>query len=200
MITEKIAIARIRAVMLKKGYAFWDDGELNLNIIGIRKADGKLDAFDDWLTCIYRRGGEWFLKEWQATTEPGTYWTQNFENPNGVAILMPNQYRGCYSIGLHNGKYEALVQTGAVTVYRDNNKDAKLDLLPEKKDTGWFGINIHRAHETWLMDSVSMWSAGCQVVRNPKDFAEFMGIVKEAAAIWGPKFTYTLLDEMDLYA
>lgn len=66
-------------------------------------------------------------------------------NPKGTAILAPGQYQSSHKIGLHRGKYKALVQHRPVTVYRDNNKDSKYDLEPTKKDTGIFGINIHKA-------------------------------------------------------
>lgn len=200
MIIEKVAIAKIRSVMLKKGYAFWDTGDLNLNIIGIRKANGRVDAFDDWITCIYKRNDQWCMNEWAATTDPGLFWMKNFDNPKGVAFLVPGQYLSAWQIGLHRGKYEALVQTRPVTVYRDNNKNDIIELAPETKDTGLFGINIHRAHEQFLMDKVDQWSAGCMVIDRPEDFAQFIGLCKESANKYGNHFTYTLLDEMDLYS
>ncbi len=102
--------------MAAKGYAFFENGEFNLNIIGVRNSDtGKkvTNAFDDKLIVAYKQGGGWVVKEWPATCDNG----------GGTARLVPNQYRGSHAIGLHQGKYEALKQCGPVTVYRDFTKD-----------------------------------------------------------------------------
>ena len=115
-------------------------------------------------------------------------------NVKGTAILVPGQYRGSHKIGLHRGKYKALVQTGGrVCVYRDNNKDDILDMDPATEQDGYFGINLHKAgsHST----EVDKWSAGCQVWANADDFAAFMAIVEKSAETYGPQFTYTLIDE-----
>lgn len=113
-------------------------------------------------------------------------------NSAGTAILMPGQYRGSHKLGLHRGKYEALVQKHPVRVYRDSNKDNKYDMNPAKAQTGLFGINIHKAgqNSTW----VDNWSAGCQVFKKSNDFADFISIVKKAIKIHGNSFTYTLFD------
>jgi hypothetical protein len=67
-----------------------------------------------------------------------------FGNSKGIARLVPDQYRGVYSISLHSGKYQALCQRlGNVTVWRDKNRDLVYDEVV--KDTGMFGINIHKA-------------------------------------------------------
>ena len=112
-------------------------------------------------------------------------------NSKGCAILKAGQYRGAYQIGLHKGKYEALVQRGGkVTVYRDNNKDDTLDRVTE--DSGYFGINIHKSlrhHQ-----EVGLYSAGCQVFQNSHDFKEFMLLVKRSSVLYGDTFTYTLIE------
>ena len=80
-------------------------------------------------------------------------------NDKGVAILKPGQYRGSHTIGLHQGKYEALKQGGKVKVYRDANRDMNYD---EKViQEGVFGINIHKAGANSTY--VENWSEGCQV-------------------------------------
>ena len=199
MIAQKIAIAKVRSTLLRLNYGFWENGNYNLNIIGVRKEKGSMDVYDDWIMCIYKRDGIWCMDEWTATVDPGKYWVKNFDNPNGVAYLVPGQYRSAWSIGKHRGKYDALVQVKPVQVYRDNNKDEVVDLNPTTIDTGIFGINIHRSHETALMTSVDQWSAGCQVFQRPEDFAKFMELARLSASLYGNKFTYTLIDELELY-
>ena len=101
------------------------------------------------------------------------------------------QYVDTYTIGLHQGKYSALVQSKKVTVHRDADKDSIAE-EQEKEDTGLFGINIHRANESAESKNVDKWSAGCQVLNNPTQFKELM----QACIKSGKKsFTYTLLKE-----
>ena len=136
---------------------------------------------------------------YNITTEPGISFMKNPSNAKGAAILVPGQYRGVYAVDLHRGKYKALCQRlGAVKVYRDNNKDDIYNLNPIKIDKGWFGINIHRSNGTWTRETVDNYSAGCQVFSNPKDFLSFMNIIEKSKAIYGNKFTYTLINEEDL--
>jgi hypothetical protein len=131
-----------------------------------------------------------------ATTDPGTKGVKEFHNAQGVARLVPGQYRGSHAIGLHQGKYEALKQKANVKVYRDANKDLTYD---EKLITeGIYGINIHKsgADSTY----VENWSEGCQVFKREKDFNQFLEICKQARGIHGNSFTYTLIESGDFIA
>lgn len=188
---------QIEAAMIKKGFAYFSDGEFNLNIIGIRQSgtgNKVTNLFDDFLTLSYKEKGEWKFKKWAATTDPGTKGVKEFHNAAGVARLVAGQYRGSHAIGLHQGKYEALKQAKPVKVYRDANKDATYD---EKViQEGIFGINIHKAGADSTY--VENWSEGCQVFKKSADFDEFMIIVKKAAALHGNSFTYTLLNSNEI--
>jgi hypothetical protein len=194
--TDQIIVA-----MRAKEYAVFanDSKPYNLNIIGVRNSDGQPNKFDDAMFVLWRYGGEWNMRRFRITTEPGrAYLGQKMGNTKGTAILKPNQYRGCWSVGKHRNKYTALVQVGPVTVYRDTDKDGKPETDGMKEDTGYFGINIHRASEAHESATVDNWSAGCQVFANPIEFDEFMDLVLSAEAIWGNRFTYTLLESKDL--
>jgi hypothetical protein len=190
-------IDKIKVAMKAKGYAFFENGDYNINIIGIRNSDtgSKVtNVFDDLLTVSYKIGDVWHFKKWAATTDPGTKGVKEFHNAQGVARLVPGQYRGSHAIGLHQGKYEALKQAKAVKVYRDANKDMTYDtkLITE----GIYGINIHKAGADSTY--VENWSEGCQVFKKSAEFDEFMGLVKKAATLHGNSFTYTLLESKDL--
>jgi hypothetical protein len=50
-------------------------------------------------------------------------------------------------------------QAGAIEIWRDANKDRKLDKTIKTK--GWYGINFHRGG---IGHAVDTWSAGCLVV------------------------------------
>ena len=188
---------QIEAAMIKKGFAYFSDGELNLNIIGIRQSstgNKVTNLFDDFLTLSYKHNGAWVFKQWAATTDPGTKGVKEFHNAAGVARLVAGQYRGSHAIGLHQGKYEALRQAKNVKVYRDANKDMTYD--ESKIQEGVFGINIHKAGADSTY--VENWSEGCQVFKKSADFDEFMVIVKKAAALHGNSFTYTLLNSNEI--
>jgi hypothetical protein len=190
-------IDKIKVAMKAKGYAFFENGDYNINIIGIRNSDtgSKVtNVFDDLLTVSYKIGDVWHFKKWAATTDPGTKGVKEFHNAQGVARLVPGQYRGSHAIGLHQGKYEALKQAKSVKVYRDANKDMTYDtkLITE----GIYGINIHKAGADSTY--VENWSEGCQVFKKSADFDEFMALVKKAATLHGNSFTYTLLESKDL--
>ncbi len=183
-------IDKIKVAMKAKGYAFFENGDYNINIIGIRTIGNKVtNVFDDLLTVSYKVNGELVFKQWAATTDPGTKGVKEFHNAQGVARLVPGQYKGSHAIGLHQGKYEALRQVKPLKVYRDSNKDMTFD---EKVITeGIYGINIHKAGADSTY--VENWSEGCQVFKKSADFDSFMAIVKKAATLHGNSFTYTLL-------
>jgi hypothetical protein len=196
---NKYSVDYVKKVLESKGYAFFTNGVYNLNIIGIRNPNLVANSFDDTMVVIYKFGGEWITKVYPITTDAGTYWLKNPLSNKGTAILVPNQYRGVYSIDLHNNKYNALCQrNGKVEVYRDNDKDLILDMDSAKIEKGMFGINIHRSNPFNESLKVDKFSAGCQVFKRVKDFNEFMEICQKSKALWGNSFTYTLIKESDL--
>ena len=185
----------------KKGYVYFNKGNYNLNIIGVRSNQNNkvTNRYDDCLVVIYNTNSGWKRQIYTITTEPGSSLMKAPSSAKGIAILAPGQYRGTYKIDKHRGKYDALCQRNKpVKVYRDNNKDNVYDYNPENTETGMFGINIHRSNEFWTRPTVDGYSAGCQVFNDPKEFISFMSLVKKSAAIYGNCFTYTLINEEDL--
>jgi len=188
-----------KAAVKSKGYAFFEKGDYNLNIVGVRSSSGKADKFDDALNVIYKVGGDWVVDTYVITTEPGTSILSKPIVDKGAAILVPDQYRGCYVVGTHGGKrkYQALVQRkGKVKVWRDNNRDRTPD-YGGPIDEGMYGINIHRQWGPDDREYTGGVSAGCQVFQSSKDFYEFMETCNLSKDEWGNGFTYTLLDERD---
>ena len=182
-----------------KGYAWFTKGSYNLNIIGIRSNNNKVtDKYDDILVVDYNTDNGHKRVCYTITTEPGKYYMQNLCNPKGAAILVPGQYRGCWQIGLHHGKYKALCQRKAVKVYRDNNKDMIYNMIPKNIDKGIFGINIHRSNKTCICDTIDKYSAGCQVFNDPVEFNAFMRLCETQRKLYGNTFTYTLINEEDM--
>jgi hypothetical protein len=196
--------AQIKAAVESKGYKWFNDDAnktYDVNIVGVRNCSPAVykkvtNVFDDCLTISLKdeKAVEQFYC-WNATTDPGKKGVQQFHNKKGVARLIPGQYRATWAVDLHQGKYSALCQRlGNVTVWRDGNRDLIFD--ETVKDTGMFGINIHKAGQdsTW----VENWSEGCQVFKRVKDFDVFMSICRKAAKIHGNKFSYTLLESTDI--
>lgn len=193
---------QIQKAVESKGYRWFEGGDYNLNIVGVRNSDTHgvvTNKFDDTLTVSYSVGGELKFHEFKATTDPGSHWEKNLLNQDGVAILVPNQYRGSHEIRKHQGKYEALCQKKPVKVYRDNNMDGKYDMLEENIKEGIFGINIHKAgSRVEGSTQIDKWSAGCQVVSKESDFNQLMELAYKAKELYGNSFTYTLIESKDI--
>ena len=190
---------QIVAAVKKEGHKWFENGDYNVNIVGVRNSathNEVTNKFDDWMTISYKVNGEWNFHCYDCTTDPGKYWVDNLMNPDGVAIVVPGQYRSSHKIGLHQGKYEALRQQKPIKVWRDDNKDNVYDHIADDIQDGVFGINIHRAtkypgHESTQVDK---WSAGCQVIAAYNDFEEFMNVMYKARDAWSNSFTYTLIE------
>lgn len=199
----KLLTYDFQKLFAKMGYAYFTTGAYNLNIIGVRTAQGRkvTNRFDDWFVVTYKDSlGAWQRKVWPCTTEPGLDMMKSPQNKKGTAILVPGQYRGMWRIDLHNGKYRALCQrTKPCKVYRDGNRDDVYDLLPTKVEHGIFGINMHRASKWGKVSVIGRYSAGCQVFQSPSDFSEMMALAdKQVQAGLGNAFTYTLINEEEM--
>ena len=203
-------VDQLRAACARKGYQFFEQGDYNINLIGIRSKNRTAGRWDDLFVIAYKVGGKWEIQYVHGTTDPGQteLTSPSFAEgkKNGTAIVAPGQYRSLWRIGKHRG-HRALVQAGKVLLYRDNNRDAVLDFDPTSRK--WWdyraGINFH---PTWgakrvidyLRDWVYNWSAGCQVPAlhaESKEWSDIMDLFELAAKTWGELFTYTLFDESD---
>lgn len=179
---KKYTIEELKARFGALGYTWYD-----FHLVGIRSKANLPNVFDDMIAVINGEKIQWFT----CTTNPGTHWLKNLLDSKGTAVLKPNQYVDTWSLGLHQKKYEALVQIKPVEVYRDKD----LDIIAEETaitDKGLFGINIHRANETMISKFIDKWSAGCQVLNDPDDFKE---LIHECRISNKKQFTYTLLRE-----
>jgi hypothetical protein len=187
-------------VLKAKDYIFFDNGKsFNPNIIGVRTTvNNDVNAFDDIMCLIYRDIDNILICEnFKMTTSAGLYWLNNPMNPRGTIIMKEGQYLGAYKMGLHRGEYKALVQAKPISFYVDNNKDNVIDIIPSSIETGIYGANIHRSNPYQESTIVDKWSAGCQVLANPKDYNKLMNICSLSIKDFGDYFTYTLLLDTD---
>ena len=123
----------------------------NFNIIYIEGCDidARLndDTFNQFNDVRSIFNSQKCLDCWQATTEPGAWYTDNPMNPNGAFRIAFGYHKDAWEIGLHGNSepHEALVQVEEVLGYRDYNRDGMRtgDFL----DKGLFGINQHWGYD-----------------------------------------------------
>lgn len=161
-----------------------------VNITGWRNKDGGVNKWCDRISVTYTtRRGDLETESFVSTTKPGLYYLLRPLNHKGTAILSPGFYKDAYTIGGFRG-YQALRQVRSLKVMRDNNLD---DLInPTLHDEGLFGIHIHRASGFPL--GVDRWSAGCQVIKDSKDFERLMYLCERHKESWGNSFNYALIE------
>ena len=193
-LAARIQKENMKLALEGRGHVFFEKGNYNLNIIGIRNDSGNAKIFDDSLVVLYKVKSKWVCDIYDFTTEPGTRLLKVPQYEGGTAILVPDQYRGTYRIGTHR-TYTALVQRNSkVRIWRDDNKDTEPDYVGPEQE-GFFGINIHKHSGPDNRKYTGGVSAGCQVFRSSRDFYEFMDTCDKAAEKWGNGFTYTLIEE-----
>jgi hypothetical protein len=144
--------------------------------------DDRPNSFND-LRIVFRATGTGQIEfdAWEATTEPGNFWTFNPMNPKGAARIAFGQYKS-WAVGQHlAGKpsgHEALVQVKPVMVHRDFNQDHKRS--GDALDQGIFGVNQHWGYDAAVND-IKNTSAGCLVGRTRDGHRAFMSLIKSDA-------------------
>jgi hypothetical protein len=171
------------------GYAVFENKDYDLNIIGARNPDPRPDEFDDLLHVVYKSNGKWTEQIFPCTLDAGAHWHNNPMRSTGTAALIhPYQYRSAFTFGKHRGKYDCLVQTKAIPVWRDNNRNSILD---EYNPSSATAIQIHQAGTASV--NVGRWSAGCCVLQS--GFGTFMELCrKQEKAIRSKIFSFTILE------
>lgn len=194
----KFSLDQILAVYKKKNYILLE-APYRMNVFGIRANTQANNKFDDLIGLVYwDYGKRWNVKFYSGTTDPGLFYLKDPINVNGTAIVVPGQYLQSHEIGLHKGKYKALVQKSPIKVYRDRDLDYIYDMDPTTIESGLFGINIHRANENQTSTQVEQWSAGCQVIANPIEYDDFMETCEIHRTNSGNEFNYALFLETEI--
>jgi hypothetical protein len=169
------------------------EGDFLVNIVSIRSYIQIANTFDDFLTVFYvdpkgtesYNGKKWTYKAWQITTDPGKTALGSSgagsKNPLGSAIVAEGQYLGGYETGRHRASedwnnYTCVQNTRNILVYKDGDKDIWAEKDTNKLYVYTCGCNLHASGAYTKDNVVDGWSAGCQVFKNPKDYAEFIYI------------------------
>lgn len=110
---------------------------------------------------------------WQATTEPGYWYTDNPMNPDGAFRIAFGFHDRAWEIGVHGNSepHEALVQCGEIKGYRDYNQD--MQRTGDREVVGVFGVNQHWGYDLPAED-IGPASAGCLVGRSRFGHKQFM--------------------------
>jgi hypothetical protein len=183
-----------------QGY-FFDKRPYKLNFIGVRNPNNTSPTrFEDEIAYFYYDdNGNLNGRVVPATTSPSVYFLENPMASGGTAILKQGQYKDAYGIGSHRGKYEAVVQVKPVTVIRDNDRNKFINFFAPTT-TGLYGINIHHATvDKQDVHYIEKDSAGCQTFQNVSDFDDMMKLARKSRDLYGNKFTYTLIDQKEVY-
>lgn len=193
-----ITYAIIRAIYAKNKWP-WFTKPYDLNLFCIRNECKESNKFDDLIGVAYMdKAGNERIFICPATTDPGSPYLQNPINAAGTAILAPGYYRKMFKLGKHKG-YTALVQISPVTVIRDTNKNTTLDFNSPKRETGMYGINLHRAGENTIEMLVGKHSAGCQVPQVNEDNQYVLSLVRlQKRYIGTDEVSYAVIEQKEL--
>ncbi len=166
---------------------------------GVQSEEDTYNVFDDKMYLFHNNPKKriiTFVAVTTCTTNAGTTGLNNYEryNSKGCAVVKTNQwYYDLWSFGYHRGKMPALKQVGDILVYRDYNKNQKIEEIgPVYK--GKYGINFHTAvygHAVgFFRRLIGGWSVGCQVLNNYDAYLNMLNKVKNQSRI-----SYVLLKE-----
>ena len=177
-------------------FKVFDSADYDLNIIAVRNLDNHPNEFDDKLHVVYLKNGKWMERIFQVTTDPGKFYLEDedYRNGQGVAVIYhPQQARGAYKMGLHNGSYEALRQEFPIQFWRDRTFDSQANYDGEIfKDV--IHVNIHRSSVRGSSE-VGPYSAGCIVFAHADDFDIFIELCKKQTTLGYHTFTLTIIGE-----
>lgn len=177
---------RIAAAMISNNYPLCRHPDCvnivyieGMDLDGTPNADSPNVFNDVRLVLKVVAGALQIVEGWDATTEPGRFYTEEKKlDPNGAARIAFGYYKS-WSIGTHmKGRasaHEALVQTAPVTIYRDLNADYERE--GDKRYTGVYGINQHWGFDM-TKSNIGRASAGCLVGRAKNGHRAFMSLCK----------------------
>ena len=192
-------IQDLQNLFTQKGYV-WDP---EFNLVGIRSLPQVNNKFTDYLVVTFVQNGVSRVYRMIMTTVPGYDRGQTiFYGTQGRAVMKEGQYIDAYGVGLHAGKYTALVNRDGKRYpdfFRDVNGDGILDIssppsvLNENK---LVGLNIHSTRfNSSPFSNVYNWSEGCQVIQWWQNFKHMMAIVN---ALGRKLYDYTLINSNDI--
>lgn len=141
------------------------------DLVWIRTDQSFDNKFADYVVRFNNRVADMVMS---CSTTPGDFIIFNPLTVGGItgsAVACEQQVIGSHKF-VTSGNWKSLwlnapyfFQAGAIEIYRDANKDRKLDKAV--KTRGWYGINFHRGGIGSFVDN---WSAGCMIVPDARWF------------------------------
>jgi hypothetical protein len=191
MITNESFLLKTVALCRSKNFQIRNtDGFLN--IVGVRNSSKRSDKWDDYIVAFRWMNKKFEGYAFEGTTDAGAYYLLNPMRAAGTAILVPDvQVLDHYRLqdNGHNG-YRAYRQIKPFPYIRDNNRDTLLNFELFEDKSKWItneriGSNLHRASSNIIVNAIGKYSAGCQVIRKPKDFEKLVWLGNEQIRITG---------------
>ena len=184
--TDKQLLDKAESLPSFKGFpnGYW--------LLGVQSNEDKFDIFDD---KFYLFKGKQFVLATTGTTNAGKTAIFGFEkyNKKGVGVIKTNEwYDELWQSGLHHGKMKALRQINPIKLFRDNNKNTKIEEIGEVYNEIVmcnFHTNDYNPLTKLVKWIIGGWSACCQVCNNPMDYYSILELVGKQ------KVSYCLLKE-----
>lgn len=171
---------KIVQAMQSHGYRV-DSGDDVMNLVYIEGMElngtpngNRPNCWDDIRTLIRVSpdGQAHVLGAWEATTEPGQYWSDNPMNPAGAFHIDLGQQTAWLPGEYHDSP--ALRQSAHLHGTRDGKRHYARDGKP---DFGDFGVHHHKGYD-YPKNNIGKSSAGCQVGRTVAGHMEFWNLIK----------------------
>jgi lysozyme family protein len=164
---------RIKRTMLSKSYPWFDDQ----NVVSVEGMDpdgtpnnNRPNAFDD-IKMVLDGRGKIIGGPWEATTQPGVYWTTH-PMAEGGAFIIALGSQACWTPGEYHGKIVwRQAEDSTILGHRDPDYTYKRHGPPTKH--GNIGVHHHGGYNL-PRDNISNAAAGCQVIRLEAKQQEFM--------------------------
>jgi len=154
-------------------------------IIGVQSQEDAPNLFDD---KFYVFEGHNFVQVSTGTTNTGKVGLLHFDryNPKGVAVWKTDQWcpdlykRGFHRPSRRDGGMRALRQSKPIYLYRDNDKDLKVEesglLYHEIIWANMHGVD-YNPYSTKVKELINGWSLGCQVWNRMGDYRQMVNAV-----------------------
>ena len=190
-----MTIEELKALYKKKNYPFFENGDWNINLFGIRSKNRIAGEFDDIIGFALKIKGEWYVKTYQGTVDCGAYFMKNLMHPDGAAFMVPGFYRGLWRLGNFKGT-KALLQVRPVKYYRDKNLDNIMDLNPAMISEGLIGLLNHEHFQKGdNAEHIYNSSAACWVTKSRKDHQDLIYFVEQSVKVFPGDVSVALFDE-----
>jgi lysozyme family protein len=182
---------RIKRTMLAKGYPWFDDQ----NVVSVEGMDpsgtvnrNRPNAFDD-IKMVLDGSGKIISGPFEATTQPGVYWTTH-PMASGGAFIIALGPQAVWTPGAYHD-HTVWRQADDSSIYGTRDPNATYKRQGQPKSYGNIGVHHHGGYDL-PRDNISNAAAGCQVIRSTKEQQQFMNLTMQCPRYLTNKKTYRL--------